>query len=217
MRAETKKTLVVMSVYAIAMAFLEAAVVVYLRALYYPEGFELPLTRFLEPAMLSVEWMRELATLAMLLAVGVLAGRTMSERIVYTMYAFAMWDIFYYVFLKVILDWPASLLTLDVLFLIPWPWVGPVLTPMLVSVLMIIGSALILYFRERKRDVTLRIGEAVLIVVGAGVMLWSWLAYYGNVLFMGKEGVFPWGIFILGLVLAVLGTVLWGMRMQQRF
>ena len=74
----------------------------------------------------------------MLLAVGMLAGGTWRARLGYAAVAFGVWDIFYYVFLKVMCGWPHSLLDWDVLFLLPLPWWGPVLAPVLISVLLIL-------------------------------------------------------------------------------
>jgi hypothetical protein len=125
-------------VFAVAMAWVEAAVVFYLRSMmgriepYQPDplpvigGFAL------------VELPRELATMVMLFAVGFLAGRTWRARIGYAAVAFGVWDIFYYVFLKMMCGWPHSLLDWDILFLLPLPWWGPVLAPVLISLLMIL-------------------------------------------------------------------------------
>jgi len=124
-------------VYAIAMAWVESAVVFYLRTMinriepYQPN----PLPEIGGFAL--VELTRELATLVMLFVVGVLAGRTWRARLGYSAIAFGVWDIFYYLFLKVICDWPHSLLDWDILFLLPMPWWGPVLAPVLISLLLI--------------------------------------------------------------------------------
>src|SRR3989344_6671811 len=142
MKKESRNKILIVTIYAIAMAFIEATVVVYLRKLFYPNGFNFPLVGFIDPAILNIEWIREFATIIMLLMVGILAGKKLYERFAYFIYAFAVWDIFYYIFLKVILDWPNSFLTWDLFFLIPWPWIGPVLAPMLCAVLIIITALL---------------------------------------------------------------------------
>ena len=108
--------------YAAAMAWVESAVVFYLRSMidrlepYQPDPF--PVIGGFAP----VELPREFATLVMLFAVGALAGRTWRSRLGYAAVAFGVWDIFYYVFLKIICGWPHSLLDWDVLFLLPLPW-----------------------------------------------------------------------------------------------
>ena len=104
--------------FGIAMGFVEAAVVVYLREIIYPEGFCFPLKE-IPSNLLFVETAREVATIIMLIAIALLAGRTLDEKISYFLYSFGIWDIFYYIWLKVTLNWPPSLLTKDILFLIP--------------------------------------------------------------------------------------------------
>ena len=94
--------------YAVAMAYLESAIVVYLRRLYYPRGFDFPLVIIDVPTLL-IEVGRETATMVMLATVGVAAGRTKVGKWAYFLYLFGVWDIFYYIWLKVFLDWPASL------------------------------------------------------------------------------------------------------------
>src|SRR5207247_10385809 len=98
----------------------------------------LPMSGILE----QVELVREAATLVMLLTLGMLAGRTGRTRLGYTAIAFGVWDIAYYVFLKVICDWPKSLFDWDVLFLLPLPWWGPVLAPVCIALLMIVWGTL---------------------------------------------------------------------------
>jgi hypothetical protein len=129
------------AVFAIAMGFLEAIVVVYLRELYYPDGFEFPL-RLMSADLVRAEWIREIATLVMLAGIGIIAGRNGLQRLFYALFAFGVWDIFYYVALKLLLGWPASLLTWDLLFLIPVSWLGPVLAPAINSLTMILMAML---------------------------------------------------------------------------
>lgn len=122
--------------FAIAMGLLECAVVVYLRKLSFPEGFGFPL-RSIGHNLAQVELWREVATIVMLIAIGWIAGENRNTRFGWFIYAFAIWDIFYYVFLKAFLNWPESVFTWDVLFLLPVIWVGPVWAPVLLSCLMI--------------------------------------------------------------------------------
>lgn len=138
-----EKTLIVVSLFAIAMGLLESAVVIYLRDILYPGGFEFPLNP-MRPDLVWTEILRELATLVMLLGVGILAGRNLAERFAWFLYSFAVWDIFYYAFLRVLIGWPESLMTWDVLFLLPVTWTGPVITPLIVSATMIIFALLII-------------------------------------------------------------------------
>jgi hypothetical protein len=135
----TRHTLWYIGVFAIAFAFVESSVVVYLRALYYPDGFRFPLA-LMEIPRFQIELAREAATMVMLGAVAFLAGTRAWERFGYFLVAFGVWDIFYYVWLKLLLGWPATVTDWDVLFLIPLPWIGPVIAPVLLSLVMIGGG-----------------------------------------------------------------------------
>jgi hypothetical protein len=138
--------LVVVAVWAVAFGLVEAMVVVYLRKLFglqyhltfVPRDFRYPRT------YLGYEQAREAATMVMLLGVGFLAGRTWWQRIAYWLFAFGVWDIFYYVWLYVYLRWPSSLGTRDLLFLIPREWWAPVWQPALVSLGFVALAVLIL-------------------------------------------------------------------------
>jgi hypothetical protein len=136
------------TVYAVAMAFLESAVVIDLRQLYYPTEFAFPVAP-IDPHIAVTELLRELATMIMLLAPGALLSQKRMERFAWFCYCFGVWDIFYYVFLKAILDWPATLLDWDILFLVPVVWVGPVLAPCIVSI-GLIGLACVLLHQRRR-------------------------------------------------------------------
>jgi len=139
-------------VFAAAMAWVESAVVFYLRSMmdrlepYQPDP--LPVIG----GFASVELPRELATLIMLFTVGWLAGRTWRSRLGYAAIAFGVWDIFYYVFLKIMCGWPHSLLDWDVLFLLPLPWWGPVLAPVLIALLMILWGTCASQFEPPSRS-----------------------------------------------------------------
>jgi hypothetical protein len=169
MAKELYKKLLVISIFSVAMAVLEGAVVVYLRELYYSGGFTVAF-REMPPGVIYVELLRELATLIMLLSIGWLAGQTKQERFAWFLYSFAVWDIFYYIWLKVFIDWPLSLLDWDILFLLPVTWLGPVLAPLICSLTMIALSLFILFgelqcikFRMTKISWILIISGAVVI------------------------------------------------------
>jgi len=133
---------IVVVVFAIGMAWVEAATVDYLRVMVdrvqpYQQN-PLPIHGVLG----QVELVREAATLVMLVTLGMLAGRTGYARGGYSAVAFGVWDIFYYLFLRIIGDWPKSLLDWDILFLLPLPWWGPVLAPVCIALLMIVAGTL---------------------------------------------------------------------------
>jgi hypothetical protein len=148
--------LVFLVVFGAAFGYVEAAVVYYLRALMkfhrtYPIGHykvllnlgfitfittkhSLLLTRRIS----DVEVTREVATIVILVCVSYLAGRGWRQRLAAFLITFACWDIMYYVFLKVLDNWPSSLLTKDVFFLIPVTWIGPVVTPLVIAIIMLV-------------------------------------------------------------------------------
>lgn len=136
LQGKLEKKIILVTLFAVAMGFLEATVVVYMRELYYPEGFIFPL-QLIPPRIFVIELVRELSTLIMLLSIGFLIGRSALEKFSWFLFSFGVWDIFYYVALKLFLDWPESLLTWDILFLIPIAWLGPVLAPLICSLTMI--------------------------------------------------------------------------------
>lgn len=130
----TYTKIVALATYAIAMAVVEAAVVVYLRELYYPTGFFIQSAAdlaVLPSKILTVELWREAATIVMLAAVAYLAFSSRIMRLSAFVWAFSVWDLAYYLFLYIFLKWPPTLSTIDVYFLIPFPWLGPVWLPII--------------------------------------------------------------------------------------
>lgn len=163
-----------LAVFAVAMGFLEGIVVIYLREIYYPAGFDFPL-KLMPQELVRIEWIREIATLVMLATVGIIAGRNNLQRLLYFLFAFGVWDIVYYIALKLLIGWPASLLTWDILFLIPWSWLGPVLAPVISSVTMIFMALLIIGREEKGSRVKLQPLDWILIFSGAAIILYSYL------------------------------------------
>src|SRR5580700_5988368 len=139
---ERQRWLVVVA-FAVGMAWVEAASAYYLRAMTQSidpyQAQPLPLHGRLG----RIELVREAATLVMLAAVGMLAARRWQKRLAYTVIAFGGWDIFYYVFLRLMSEWPKSPFDWDVLFLLPLPWWGPVWAPVCIASLMIVWGTLV--------------------------------------------------------------------------
>ena len=209
--------------FAITMAYLESTIVVYLRRLYYHDrgGFDFPLVIIDTPTLL-LEVGREACTIIMLATVGIAAGRTKVGKFAFFMLLFGVWDIFYYIWLKVFLDWPPSLLTWDVLFLIPIPWVGPVLAPVLVACTMI-GMALVMLHLEARGSV-LPAGKAVWLsqIVAVLVILVSFtmdviprLDPQGTLLAQWVPTTYHWEMLLVGLVLAIGTFVRWARCARQ--
>jgi hypothetical protein len=193
--------------YAVAMAYLESAVVVYLRALHYPQGFAFPLAP-LPPDMVAIEIGREAATLVMLLGVAMLAGRQPWERFLAFCVSFGVWDLFYYVWLWLLLGWPPSLFTWDVLFLIPVPWTGPVVAPVVVSVLLVVGGLLLWRKGARGEPVRFPIPVRILALAGALLVLASFVLDFRVVLRQVQPPTFRWGLFGTGVSLGVVALML---------
>lgn len=200
-----------LAAYAIAMALVEAAIVVHLRHVYYPEN---PLAvfplRLLSTDDLALELAREIATVVMMLAVAVLAARSILRRFAAFVYVFGLWDLFYYVWLKLYLGWPSQWLEWDILFLIPWPWFGPWLAPALIALLFALWGGWVL---ARPRDLRLRRTDALLFAAGALLALaaflapaWPLLAGDATALRGWIPGTFAWPLYLVGL--AVMATAL---------
>ena len=169
--------LIWVAVYAIAMGFLESAVVVYLRQIYYPEGFGFPL-KMMDKTIALTEFFRELATVIMLLSIGFIVSRKNIERFAIFIFVFGIWDIFYYVFLELLLGWPASFFTWDLLFLIPTLWIGPVLAPVINSFTMIALGSMIFKFGASGKDALLNRKEWILLIAGSLVVFVSYILDY---------------------------------------
>lgn len=143
-----KRTFVTVGIFAIAMALLESAVVIYLRKIYFEGSFSPPFPP-MDKYIFITELLREVGTLVMLVCIGILAGTTQREKFSYFLYAFAIWDIFYYIFLWALIDWPSSIIEWDILFLLPVPWTGPVICPIIIALNMVILSILLLIDKEK--------------------------------------------------------------------
>jgi len=189
------------AVFGAAFGWVEAAVVVYLRAIVYPEGFALPLVP-IEPRLAAVELVREAATLAMLAAVAMLAGRTRWQRFAAFLVAFGVWDLVYYAGLKAALDWPAHPGVWDVLFLLPWPWLGPVYAPATVALLMVVFGSLVVLQEERRPGRADRWSWS-LGAAGAVVLLGTWLYDLEAALAQAAPRPYPWPWFLVGVALLI--------------
>lgn len=219
------RTLVALILFAVAFAYVEAAVVVYLRVHYdpirrnvypqRPDGDLFPMLRLehLEQAgpqyehMLWTELGRELATLFMLAAVGLVVARSFREWLAGFMIAFGVWDIFFYAFLKMLINWPQSLLTWDILFLLPVPWVGPVISPVLVAAGMIAAGVAILWREARGRPIAFAWYHWCAILGGALILVGAFCWDYQNTSAGGWPNPFNWPLFLLGEAVGLAGFV----------
>jgi len=194
-------------IFSIAMALVEAAVVVYLRALYYPEGFAFPL-KMITARHLIVELGREAATILMLVSVAALIGKRFWEKFAYFIICFGFWDIFYYVWLKLALGWPSSLLDWDILFLIPLPWIGPVIAPVSIAIMMILAGLLITALYKRGYDFRPSFLTWVLTIIGTLTILYSFMRDTGAGLHQQMPLPYRYDLLIAGEILYVLALFL---------
>jgi len=173
------KRIGILTVFAISMAFFESAIVVYLRELYYPLGFAFPLKQ-MSSKIAMVEIMREFYSIIMLIAVAFITGKHKTNRFAVFIYCFGIWDIFYYVFLKFIINWPESFFTWDVLFLIPTIWTSPVIAPIIVSVSMIILAVIIFYKNLTDKMIGFSLNEFIILIIGALIIFISFIWDYSH-------------------------------------
>lgn len=203
---ESFRKLPFIALFAIAMANAEAAAVSYLRELY---GIE-DLVRDLPAAadrFTAIEIGREVATMVMLLSVGLIAGRKLQDRLGAFVFAFGVWDIAYYVWLAIFAGFPHSPLDWDVLFLIPLPWWGPVLAPALIAAVMAVGGAAAVYGADRGVSWRLSRTNAAIAAAGIAIVLYTFMADALGAAPDGAAAVrhvrpsdFQWGPFAMGFV-----------------
>lgn len=202
--------------FAIAMAYLESAVVVYLRRIYGISDLILHVPPF-DPQIGAIELGRELATLIMLLTVGWVAGRKFKSRLGFAVFAFGLWDIFYYIWLRVFIGWHRTLLDPDLLFLIPLPWWGPVLAPVLIAALMIAGGVLAVINDDRRQTtVRLQPAEWAVFIAGNLAMLYAFMSDAlaalpadTQTLSQLRPSEFNWPVYLVGF--AMLALFVWRM------
>jgi len=203
-----EKNLILIGVFAIAMAYLESAVVVYLRGMYGIEDL-LRDINFQVDAYTFIEIGREAATIIMLGIVSSLAGSSWQKKIGYFFLSFGVWDIFYYFWLYIFIQWPKSLFEWDVLFLIPLPWWGPVIAPLLISILLIvIGYMLIV---ETKFKITRF--DWLIFFLSVIVILFTFMEDSITIILTGKGNLaevrptkFDWVLYSISLLAWVLTT-----------
>jgi len=207
LKAAVKRFLILV-LFVVALAYIEAAVVVYLRVIFYPQGFVFPIADFAaDPKwteLLLTEIAREAATLIIIFTGAWLIGRNLPQRIAYWLTIFAIWDIFYYVWLKVLLNWPVSIMDWDILFLIPIVWASPVLAPVITSLTMLCFAIVILYRDHHSKP--LRIAPLLYV----GFVLAS-LNVVGSFCIAGLyvtkndyQSHFSWPVFLTSHILAVI-------------
>ena len=216
-------------IFGIGMGILEYVVVIYLRDINYPGGFEFPL-KITRLKYYNIEIIREFATIIMLVSIGFISGKNLLEKFCYFIFSFATWDIFYYIGLKFLINWPPSLLTWDILFLIPVTWVGPVLAPVICSVVFIFFSVAIIILKEKGYIEKLNLISWLLFISGSFIIFIIFIRDYSKIMiengFLSHPGIlmtdekfisiisnyvpdyFNWYLFICGELLIISPLIL---------
>ncbi len=207
------------------MGYLETAVVIYLRAIYYPHGFSFPLVR-LDDHIAITEIGREAATIIMLAGIGIVAGKNGTQRFAWFLYCFAIWDIVYYVFLKALLNWPESFFAWDILFLIPVIWASPVICPCIIAPTMILLALLLISYNEKSVSLKLNSKEWILFICGSFIVILSFIAdcfsfiraYEGTSIEAVSKFIpscFNWLIFWAGEMIILTAIILFYIRAKR--
>jgi hypothetical protein len=201
--------------FAMAMGYMESAVVVYLRELYYTEGFHIITEESLRAVpnrILLTEAGRELATIVILVSVSILLARKdWIKGIAYFLFAFGIWDITYYMWLFLLIRWPESLLVNDVLFLIPRPWLAPVAAPIVVSLGFILISFLLL---STKKEITSFKGFLKMWKYWVYLIIAVWTIVSGFILWENR-GVYLWNNVAIGLLICFF-TIIVALKKVRR-
>ncbi len=222
-KSRWKRPLTALLVFGISFGYVEAAVVTYLRPQFFAaraassprnqELFPLLTLQQVEAAgpkmvkMTETEIIREAMTLAMLGAVAGVAGATFRQWLAFFLLEFGAWDIAFYACLKILIDWPRSMLTWDILFLIPVPWTGPVLAPVIVALTMIATGLVIWGWESDGPSIGLQGIHWVGICSGAVLILAAFMWDYRNIMAGGMPNPFHWWLFAIGEMLWLAGVV----------
>jgi hypothetical protein len=220
-RPGTVRILAALTLFGVCFGYVEAAVVVYLRSLYEPLHQQLhpsrapgdlfpflPLEQISAPGMKQVslpvtELVREAATLLMLAAAALAVAQSGRQWLAAFVFAFGLWDLFYYVFLAILIDWPRSLLDWDLLFLLPVPWAAPVLAPVLVAVTMVAAGAVVLCREAKGRPIRLTWRHLLGLGAAAVILVVAFCWDYQETQAGGRPESFPWAVFAVGEGLGV--------------
>jgi hypothetical protein len=212
-----RRTVAALFLFGISFGYVEAAVVVYLRAIYNPIRTQLhpergpndlfPLITQKELAntgtensrRLVIEVGREAATMVMLGSVALAVAGNLHEWMAAFVIAFGVWDITFYAFLKLMIHWPASFTTWDILFLIPLPWVGPIWAPVLVALSMIVCGLISL----RAGGIRGRLPHWAGVLAGATVIVIAFVWDFRNTSAGGIPNPFNWPLFLVGEAIAL--------------
>ncbi len=170
--------------FAAAFAWVEMAVVLYLHEICFSGSLSFPLPlawkngELVVNHLMRVEFGREIAAFLILAAVACTAGRNLWQKFAFFLIAFGVWDIFFYIWMRLGAGWPENLLTWNILYALPLPWVAPVLAPLLIAFAMAAAGGLILYFENKGHEIRWRWFDWIIMFGCASLMLaafwWDW-------------------------------------------
>ena len=198
-----KTRLLSVSIFAIAMGIMEAICVVYIRKIIFPPDgniANIPIANF----NFTIEAIRETMTITMLTTVSILSAYNVRTRLAMFFLAFGTWDILYYVGLRIFLQWPASIMDWDTLFLIPVSWYSPVLVPVLISLYFIGGSIFIVL--HEGNGIRLKFNATVILLQFFAFVIWFY-SFIVNSTMISEIGYsnaeYSWTLFFIGLLLGI--------------
>lgn len=188
-----------LALFATAFGVVEAAIVLVLRRLLDPSGTRFPVVA-MPPDLWRIECVREACTLIVLAGAAHLAGASRVARFAAFLVAFGIWDLVYYLALRLWLHWPASLATWDLLFLLPVPWFGPVYAPICVALVMV-GAGGIASWHEARGGFRVAPLHIVGAIAGATAILTSFiLPARGGA---QPPARYPWEWLVAGLAIGI--------------
>ncbi len=219
MKATLKRFCIVL-IFSVAFAYIEAAVVVYLRTIFYPQGFTFPLTNFgispLWKRLLLTEIGREAASLLLISAAAWQFGRNPRQRFAFLAAIFAVWDIFYYIWLKVLINWPGSIMDWDIFFLIPTIWAAPVLAPVLISLTLLVFAVVILCCDSCDRTIRVTLIDWLGFILAGLVVVVSFCIAGRFIADPDFQSYFYWPLFGAGLLAAIILFLKCLLKCKQR-
>lgn len=208
------KKLLPLCILGIAFGMIEASVVIYLRPFFAPADSPFSLVLLnpegmtaLQRTLLTVEAWREIATLLLIAGAAAVAARSLLHWAAYFVFTFAVWDIFYYIWLSVRIGWPQTLMQWDILFLIPKMWLAPVLVPLLISVMGIVMSMVVVRTLDLRRSVHMAFYHWTPVCLALLLWLISFLNKSDKGMTSFPES-YSWWLFVLGMIFCIAATVL---------
>ncbi len=190
------KILFILTIFGIAFGYIEGTVAHYLRMYYYPEGFDFTI-KVIDTSTIIIEMIREIATMIILFSIAYISIGNNFMKITNFIYVFAIWDIVYYLTLYFEEKWPRTIFSWDVLFLIPVPWFSPVISPVIISILGIIGVLLVYHIYKNDNEIKISLTFILMIIISLSVWIISFVNYNSFNKFPEK---YNWPLFIIGII-----------------